>query len=549
MNIVDPVQNVIRLVEKLKDEAAQRRRRLNSLNLTNNSNGQENAVDITSSALLDEEIPPLTLVPEFPDNNRSSYELSELLAFEDLEFVHNAYQAILKRGPDPEGLRNAVRNLRRSHAEKVDLLAELRFSEEGREKSVRIRGLSWATAIRRIYRVPILGLLAAPFNSYLKVRAAMRDQRTWLGLVLDRQDSIVSYVNNSLRVPLSETTRAVDAALHALAEQRKTNEAVLERIGNLTKHLEDRVNEEAIQRQQEYKDRTAEIEDLRRVYNKYRTQVELTEKALKQEMEHLFRKHQEVKTELVYHQQRLTAATENRAVSRASSITSPTTSMVGGQLDSFFASFDEHFRGNREAVKERLRIYLPILRDNGMGTDAAPVLDVGCGRGEWLELLKEEGLTASGTDVNSVLVSQCRERGLNVTQADLIDYLCSLSDGSLGAVSAFHIVEHLSLERLLCFLDEALRTLHSGGLILLETPNPRNIMVGSCNFYFDPTHRNPLPAEVLRFFIESRGFIVLDTICLNPSDEKPVQSDSEVAARFNEYFYGPMDYAIVARKV
>jgi O-antigen chain-terminating methyltransferase len=110
-------------------------------------------------------------------------------------------------------------------------------------------------------------------------------------------------------------------------------------------------------------------------------------------------------------------------------------------------------------------------------------------------------------------------------------------------------VEHIPIEELVDFLDQALRVLRPGGLLLVETPNPTNVLVGSCNFYFDPTHRNPIPSPVLRFLIESRGFVVVSTFGLNPSDEKPIASDSELAQRFNEYFYGPMDYAIVARKV
>jgi O-antigen chain-terminating methyltransferase len=86
-------------------------------------------------------------------------------------------------------------------------------------------------------------------------------------------------------------------------------------------------------------------------------------------------------------------------------------------------------------------------------------------------------------------------------------------------------------------------------LLLLETPNPQNVLVGSCNFYFDPTHRNPIPSPVLKFLVESRGFEVIEAFGLNPSDEKPVAADSEMAERFNEFFYGPMDYAIIARKL
>jgi len=177
------------------------------------------------------------------------------------------------------------------------------------------------------------------------------------------------------------------------------------------------------------------------------------------------------------------------------------------------------------------------------------VLDIACGRGEWLELLKEEGLSAKGVDANRVLVSDCLEKGLEVTDADLNQYLRRLPDESMGAVTAFHIVEHLSIEKLIDFLDQTIRVLRKGGLVLIETPNPQNVLVGSCNFYLDPTHRNPLPMPALRFILESRGLIIEKTIDLNPSDEKPLDGHSELVQRFNDYFYGPMDYAMVARKV
>jgi len=81
---------------------------------------------------------------------------------------------------------------------------------------------------------------------------------------------------------------------------------------------------------------------------------------------------------------------------------------------------------------------------------------------------------------------------------------------------------------------------------MLETPNPRNVLVGSCNFYFDPTHRNPLPSEVLQLWVETRGFDAIKVLPLNPSDAMPVPGDSEIVNRFNQYFYGPMDYGLIA---
>jgi O-antigen chain-terminating methyltransferase len=178
----------------------------------------------------------------------------------------------------------------------------------------------------------------------------------------------------------------------------------------------------------------------------------------------------------------------------------------------------------------------------------APVLDIGCGRGEWLELIKEEGLDGAGVDSNTVLAQQCRVHGLTVANEDLNEYLAKVPDNTLGAVTGFHIVEHLPIERLVELLNETMRVLKPGGVVIFETPNPRNVLVGTCNFYFDPTHRNPIPSEVLRFLLESRGFSDIEVLPLNPSDEMPVAGDTEIARRFNEYFYGPMDYGIVGWK-
>ena len=167
------------------------------------------------------------------------------------------------------------------------------------------------------------------------------------------------------------------------------------------------------------------------------------------------------------------------------------------------------------------------------------------GRGEWLELLKDEQLQASGVDSNRILVEWCRSRGLDVMEADLMSYMHRQPDSSLGAVTGFHIIEHLPIETLVEFLNQAVRVLQPGGAVIFETPNPQNVLVGSCNFYFDPTHRNPLPSQVTKFLLESRGFTGVEVLNLNPSDDTPVEENSDLARRFNQYFYGPMDYAVV----
>jgi len=220
-------------------------------------------------------------------------------------------------------------------------------------------------------------------------------------------------------------------------------------------------------------------------------------------------------------------------------------------LDPLYFFFEDQFRGTREDIKERLRVYLPLVREAEAGTDKRPILDVGCGRGEWLELLKEEELQVRGLELNHVLVEQCRERDMDLVEGEGIEYLRTLPDSSLGAVTAFHLIEHLPFGELIKFLDETVRVLKPGGLAIFETPNPENILVGAYTFYFDPTHRNPLPPGMMKFLAESRGLCRVEIKLLHPYDSasKVQNDDSDLAQRFNDYFYGPQDYGVVGHKV
>jgi 2-polyprenyl-3-methyl-5-hydroxy-6-metoxy-1,4-benzoquinol methylase len=218
-------------------------------------------------------------------------------------------------------------------------------------------------------------------------------------------------------------------------------------------------------------------------------------------------------------------------------------------LDALYVSFEDQFRGSREDIKERLRVYLPTLKQAQLGTDEMPVLDVGCGRGEWLELLKEQSLRAQGIDVNRILVEECQRQGLEVIERDVIVYLRTLPDASLGAVTGFHVIEHLPFEVLVKLMDETVRVLKPGGVAIFETPNPENVLVGSYTFYLDPTHRNPLPSAVVKFMAEARGLCRVEVMPLHALEAyRMEEAGLEITKRFNEYFYGPQDYAIIGWK-
>jgi FkbM family methyltransferase len=218
--------------------------------------------------------------------------------------------------------------------------------------------------------------------------------------------------------------------------------------------------------------------------------------------------------------------------------------------EGFYVAFEDRFRGARSDVKARTVIYLPRVRDAGAGSVQAPILDIGCGRGEWLELLQEQGLQARGVDVNDIAVAGCRSRGLDVSTGDAIEHLRQLAPDSLGAVSAMHVIEHLPFARVLELFDEAHRVLRPGGIAIFETPNPENLVVGACSFYYDPTHQRPLPPEPFRFILESRGFARVDILRLHPDESVPDLGTlpDALAAIIGQRLFGPRDYALIGVK-
>ena len=172
------------------------------------------------------------------------------------------------------------------------------------------------------------------------------------------------------------------------------------------------------------------------------------------------------------------------------------------EMDALLVAFEDAFRGGRQAARARAEPYLELIRESGAGSTKAPILDLASGRGEWLELLKEGQLIAQGVDSNRVFAEACRGKGLQVAHDDAAAWLSAFADGSAGAVTAMRLAEYLPLEKLVQILDEGLRVLRPGGLIMLHGFNPEGIVLAT-----GPVrHHQPLPAEVMRWLLEARGF-------------------------------------------
>ena len=214
-----------------------------------------------------------------------------------------------------------------------------------------------------------------------------------------------------------------------------------------------------------------------------------------------------------------------------------------------YKRFEDEMRGSREEILERLTVYDGVVgkvrETNGENLFA---LDLGCGRGEWLELMRTRyGVKALGVDSDPSMLRDCGERGLLTVRADLMTYLRNAQSGSADIVTLFHVAEHLPFNVLTDALTECRRVLREGGALIVETPNPENMIVGACNFYTDPTHITKLPPALLRAMTEGAGFDAPEILRLHPYPAiADGAGDSAAVRELSGFFNHPADYAVIA---
>ena len=236
-----------------------------------------------------------------------------------------------------------------------------------------------------------------------------------------------------------------------------------------------------------------------------------------------------------------------------------TLAMVEAQGDAMFETtyerFEEVFRGANTEIEKRLEVYLPDVE--GFADGSAPILDLGSGRGEWLQLLRRMKVPAYGVDISERFVASAVADGLDVRESDALTALAACDAGSLAGVTAFQLVEHMEPTVVRRLLDLAYAAVAPGGVVILETPNPTNLRVGAGSFYRDPTHLRPVHPDLLSFLVSESGFVGVETRFLNPMAEfgDPLDSEGTLGAAARQHLrdlrwalYGPQDYAVVARK-
>jgi SAM-dependent methyltransferase len=227
-----------------------------------------------------------------------------------------------------------------------------------------------------------------------------------------------------------------------------------------------------------------------------------------------------------------------------------------------YLELERRYRGTEEEIRERIAAYLPYLQDAPAGE---PVLDLGCGRGEALALLRDHGIAGRGVDASARMVQLCRDRGVAAEEGDLFTVLAGVPEGSLGGVVSFHVIEHLPVGALDRLVRLAYRALLPGGVLILETPNPLSVVVAARNFWLDPTHVRPVHPESLKLMFELAGFDPVERLDLRPFPvgERLPEIDlaklppeqrhladqvNRLRDRIDELLFGYQDFGMVGKK-
>jgi SAM-dependent methyltransferase len=418
------------------------------------------------------------------------YKLNDFLGYFDQDFIDQVYFALLKRSPDKHSNAFLVA-MRDGELSKVEVIGDIRFSQEGVQRGVHVDGLLIPYKLRKWCRKKWVGRLLSWALSFFRLDS-LKDSYERTSQLQAVEISNIGQLHNN-------TIKSIETRFASIAAK---------------------VGETATAQQ---------MEDVQQAFCK-----------LKSDIGNIVGELGTLQTQIRRH---------------AAHLDLVDVPLQNSDYDKLYSDFENYFRGSRDLVRERCVPYLQLVKSFSTGANPAPIVDIGCGRGEWLELLRDHEFIAKGFDLNSVFIEQCKSFGLNVELEDGVVGLSKIDRDSLGAVTSMHLVEHLSTEKMIALIDQANRTLRSGGLLLLETPNPENVRVASCGFYTDLTHRNPIPPDALKWLVHARGFrdVRIERLTHARDNTWPPQVDAGLPGAhtinaMNVAFSAAPDYAVIAYK-
>ncbi|UQZ83957.1 bifunctional 3-demethylubiquinone-9 3-methyltransferase/ 2-octaprenyl-6-hydroxy phenol methylase [Paenibacillus konkukensis] len=532
-------------------------------------------------------------LPKFNNVNflqpKDEYHLSDFLNYHDEDFVRNVYRGLLKRNPEPQGMEYYLGQLRSGTLNKIEILGRIKFSKEARRNNIKVKGLTLPFLFNSFYKIPILGYFLRLIVSVIKLPKIIKninqyemfmncrytEQTKVLDTLTQEIEQYFIKINNSIanfqvdtsqlngnRYDIDEITQKMHQIDEMNEELKQLNE-IKNYLGDIegfrTKFIDIESTNEKVS--EKYTKLVFENEKLQQDINDFKISTFEEIKEIQSSIERINENYliinsinkqiKDHKLNIIELQRRLNFfLEETRKRLPAPLDEAQMKTLVDNEAhfsDAMYVSFEDQFRGTREDIKVRLEVYLPYVDKVRERTGDNSVIDIGCGRGEWLELLENNDFKAIGVDMNKVMVDSCVELGLNANLCDAIEYLRSQKKGSTSVITGFHIIEHLPLNKLITLFDEALRVLKPGGMIIFETPNPESIWVGAFTFRGDPTHINPLVPDTVKFLVEQRGYIKPKIVRLHKREEPEYTGQKyvdEIIYKFNM----EQDFSIIAYK-
>lgn len=420
---------------------------------------------------------------------KNSYHRNEFIVYEDLQFVENAFLGILKRPADETGLSDYVHFLRNG-GEKEFVLLDLQESGEAKNRSVVIKGL-------RLHRM-----------------------RNWIRKLFPHSKPITRIIHKLDIIFLAPWFRLSSSLRHKFNAQKAVHHDA-DAMGHVLHN--------------QFQTHAQQLELQAQQIKQLSTQVRANQSELI-----ISRSHTHSLLSLLE-----TVPSHNDAQQKSlSQFTSQ------HKLDAFYLAFEDACRGTNEETSAKLQPYLPYVQKvvDEFGSKASAV-DLGCGRGEWLQILYPFPIAAQGIDLNKVMVDYCLTNDHQVEQGDALIWMQRQASQSQHLVSSFHVLEHIPFKEYYLWFEQFSRILAPGGILILETPNPENLLVASHTFYHDPTHLNPITPALLEFTAKFFGLQVLAIKRLNPYPESAkVKGHDELTERVNGHLCGPQDFALIAIK-
>ncbi len=437
------------------------------------------------------------------------------------EFVRAAYRLALSREVDPTGLANYLEQ-RRAGVPQLLLVSLLMISEEGKRQPNQLPGFGYFRKLALVYK----GLSRLGFG--------------WIGLVAAKYLTRLYWLRDKSRYQLDQMDSMKDLLIQwrrDFLDAQIADQKLREQFGRHVQSEIDRFAQEVSRSDQRQVNFSQQLDALR---------------ARTQYLEEISNQHAADIQASAGRINAITSIAESSASSQSvisPSVTPTVGPKISQALDAYYLAFENSHRGSEDAILSKFKAYEPELLGLQELSGDLPVLDLGCGRGEWLTYVQTMGLPARGIDLNPVMVAAAKEHGLKVEVADLISALKNTSDASCKAITSFHVAEHLPFEVLFQAVGESWRALTKDGLLIMETPNPENILVGSHTFYHDHTHRNPLTPSSMEFLFRFWGFRNVRIKRLSPyPDSARIPGEDLLTERMNGLLCGPQDFAVIGQK-